>query len=60
MYKDPSLSLAQYYTDKYGLRACEKLERDAQFCAEQNDLHRRNRLLRVRDVIILEGMTDLS
>ncbi|MEP3246986.1 MAG: hypothetical protein ABJN40_01165 [Sneathiella sp.] len=60
MYKDPSLSLAQYYTEKYGPLACEKLEQDAQFCAEQNDLQRRNRLLRVRDVIILEGMASLS
>lgn len=47
-------SMARYYRDKYGKNAIEKLERDAEYCNRENDLHRRNRLLRIRDEIILD------
>ena len=47
-------SQAQYYIDKYGPQVVSELERDADFCAEQNDLGRHNRLLRIRDMILLD------
>lgn len=47
-------SLTHYYMDKYGPQVISKLERDADFCAQQNDLGRRNRLLRIRDMILLD------
>lgn len=47
-------SLLQYYRDKYGKEAIEKLEKDAEFCYKENDLPRRNRLLRVRDELTLD------
>ncbi len=55
--KTPSLkpfTLARYYREKYGNKAIEKLEMDAEYCNRENDLHRRNRLLRVRDEILLD------
>ncbi len=50
-------SLTQYYRDKYGTEVISQLERDADFCAQQNDLGRRNRLLRIRDMILLDDTT---
>lgn len=47
-------SVARYYREKYGKSAIEKLEKDAEYCNRENDLHRRNRLLRIRDEIILD------
>ncbi|MBL4907453.1 MAG: hypothetical protein JKX94_08380 [Sneathiella sp.] len=49
-----SFTLARYYREKYGTHAIEKLEKDAEYCNQENDLHRRNRLLRVRDEILLD------
>lgn len=47
-------STARYYREKYGKSAIEKLEKDAEYCNRENDLQRRNRLLRIRDEIILD------
>jgi hypothetical protein len=46
-------SLAGYYSDKYGDRVIEKLEQEAAFCEAAKDMSRRNRLLRIRDEILL-------
>ncbi|MCG8490352.1 MAG: hypothetical protein MI743_01945 [Sneathiellales bacterium] len=56
-YTDRTQSLMQYYKEKYGVEALKKLEEDAGFCEAKNDLQRRNRLLRVRDELLLEGMS---
>ncbi len=47
-------SMAHYYKDKYGDQVIEKLEQDAIFCEQKNDLPKRNRLLRIRDEILLD------
>lgn len=47
-------SMARYYREKHGKNAIETLEKEAEFCNRENDLHRRNRLLRIRDEIILD------
>ncbi|MFT6557120.1 hypothetical protein [Sneathiella sp.] len=49
-----SFTLCQHYQNKYGPDVLERLEQDASFCETQNDLRRRNLLLRVRDQILLE------
>ncbi|GEM_PF-6511030 len=49
-----TFSIARYYREKYGSSALFKLEEEAAFCEAKNDLRRRNRLLRVRDEILLE------
>lgn len=49
------LFMARYYVDKYGSDVVEKLERDAAFCEDGDNLHHRNRLLRIRDLILQEG-----
>lgn len=49
--------MSEYYLEKYGPKVVQKLEQDAEFCERENDLQRRNRLLRIRDEIILEQMT---
>jgi hypothetical protein len=46
--------MARYYLCKYGKDVIQKLERDAAFCEVQESLHQRNKLLRVRDTILLE------
>ncbi len=51
---ESTFSLSRYYKEKYGQDAIIKLEQDARFCEQKEDLHRRNRLLRVRDEILLE------
>ncbi len=51
-----TFSIARYYREKYGTAALLKLEEDAAFCEAKRDLQRRNRLLRVRDEILLEDM----
>ena len=51
-----TFSIARYYREKYGASALLKLEEDAAFCEAENDLQRRNRLLRIRDEILLEEM----
>jgi len=56
-YSDRTQSLVQYYREKYGEEALKKLEEDAGFCEEKDDLQRRNRLLRVRDELLLEDMS---
>ncbi len=48
------LFMAQYYLGKYGQNVIQKLESDAAFCEGQGSLHQRNRLLLVRDTILLE------
>jgi len=47
-------SMARYYKDKYGDEVIERLEQDAHFCEQEKDLSRRNRLLRIRDEILLD------
>ncbi|MEH6402550.1 MAG: hypothetical protein V7750_04205 [Sneathiella sp.] len=47
-------TLRQYYREKYGKSAIVKLNKDAEYCNRQGDLQRRNRLLRVRDELILD------
>jgi hypothetical protein len=49
----PLSSQAKYYLEKYGEMAIENLEKDALFCETKGDLPRRNRLLRLRDEILL-------
>ena len=47
-------TMVSYYMEKYGDQVISRLEQDAIFCEQVNDLHRRNRLLRVRDEILLQ------
>ncbi len=53
-------SMAKYYMDKYGDQVLDKLELDAKYCEQKNDLPRRNRLLRIRDQILLDGQSFTS
>ncbi|MEH6475689.1 MAG: hypothetical protein V7727_08355 [Sneathiella sp.] len=50
-------SMAKYYMDKYGDQVIDKLELNANYCEQKNDLPRRNRLLRIRDQILLDGQS---
>jgi len=52
--------MAKYYMDKYGDQVLDKLELDAKYCEQKNDLPRRNRLLRIRDQILLDGQSFTS
>jgi|GEM_PF-6424772 len=51
---EKDFTLRKYYRDKYGKNAIANLNKDADFCNQKGDLKRRNRLLRVRDELILE------
>ena len=53
--QDNQASMAKYYMEKYGDQVIDKLEFDARYCEQENDLPRRNRLLRIRDQILLES-----
>ncbi|WP_169568079.1 hypothetical protein [Sneathiella limimaris] len=48
-----SADMVTYYTEKYGDRVLERLEEAAAFWEAEGNLHYRNRLLRVRDRILL-------
>ena len=50
-------NVAAHYREKYGDRAKAVLEGAARLCEENGDLHRRNRLLRLRDELLFCGMS---
>lgn len=52
--------VATHYREKYGDRAEEILEEAARFCEEKGDLHRRNRLLRLRDELLFCSLDSLT
>lgn len=52
--------VAAYYRAKYGQRAMTVLEEAAQYCEDNADLYGRNRLLRLRDEILLSEMQDAT
>ena len=45
--------VAKHYREKYGPRAAEILEEAARHCEENADIRGRNRLLRLRDEILI-------
>lgn len=57
---DLTSEVAAHYREKYGDRAEVVLEGAAHFCEEKGDLHRRNRLLRLRDELLFCDMTNLT
>lgn len=52
-------NVAAHYREKYGDQAEVVLEEAALLCEEKGDLHRRNRLLRLRDVLLFCGSNEL-
>tara|TARA_R110000772_G_scaffold73389_1_gene160553 strand:- start:876 stop:1073 length:198 start_codon:yes stop_codon:yes gene_type:complete len=50
--------VAAHYMEKYGAEACNILEDAARQCEKKSDLRGRNRLLRLRDEILIAGMQD--
>ncbi|WP_340151085.1 hypothetical protein [uncultured Sneathiella sp.] len=48
--------VAAHYMEKYGAKACDILEEAARQCEEKWDLTGRNRLLRLRDEILISEM----
>ncbi len=53
-------NVAAHYREKYGGRAEEVLEEGARLCEENGDLHRRNRLLRLRDELLFCSTQSLT
>ena len=52
--------VATYYLEKYGERASEILEEAARICEERADVRGRNRLLRLRDEILISEMEETT
>ena len=50
--------VAAHYIEKHGAKACDVLEEAARQCEEKSDLSGRNRLLRLRDEILISGTPD--
>jgi hypothetical protein len=52
--------VAQHYIEKYGDQALPLLEEAAKVFEEKDNIHGRNRLLRLRDEILIAQMQDVA